>query len=236
MHAQSEFIQNILNFLTNHSPNNAGIRLIRKEPQDLRQGDFSFPADLSIWKRYVLVNDSDENGILIDELSYMPKPETLKKCISSKENQIQSLIEISKNWHLQISKIILKHNRYYLGLNRLLCFEKIIEICSENKYHNAIVMNTSIELKRISDRLTNISNFRCELVEMVVRNLLTKYTYCNVLVPRPDVTIVVTYKSTCPLYDGISELKRKILCGIVKVSKNKNKIADISADQYIELD
>lgn len=237
MDVQSEFIQNIFKYLTNHLPNNSGNRLIKKEStQNLLHGDFSFPADLSIWKQYILIDDNDHADILIAGLKNMPESEGQEKCSLQKEKQIQKLIEISKNWHLQISKIILKHYRYFLVLNRNLCFERIIEMYIENKQYDKMIINNSIGLKSINDDRTSISNYRCKLVEMVIVNMLTKYTSCQGLASRPDVTIVVTYKSTCPLYDSVKEHKRKVLCGIVNDFKNNNKIADITADQYIELD
>lgn len=189
--------------------------------KELSYSDFSFNVSST--------NRQDNNH---DQQQSSKDPEDFHN--NTEKEAIDYLIQTSKEWKLHVSKIISIKNRWHLSLNRQFTYQTLLNILhNDNTSYgklNKPLTNCIINVKSIENDNT-ISTYRCKLIESVIENLL-KYTSCKMATDTYDLTIFVTYKSTCHEFDNLQGMKKRIFCGIVKDSIQK-KISNLSANDYI---
>lgn len=238
MDAKTDFVRSLFGYLSNQKrfPNN-NIIACRKE-----NCDFNFPTSLCIWKQYLNANDYD-------------LPTNLKTIFEFNQNrhnennlktEIDQIINESTNWTLQIEKINFTSThpeQCEILLDRQSTFEKLIKYVTENEGSYGKVSKNphktiNIKFNHFDDEYhIDVENKSIVIYRswLIYQTLLHLVNYSEYTVNRNESnnTVTVSHKSTETL-NNEDKSKIKLICGTVKDVKNGNKMAMITATDYIK--
>lgn len=227
----ADFLENVYKFLTNQSNFSEKCCLIKKSTNEngKSHGDFSFSIKFSFWTRYLGLTEDNCDNIL----NYL-RPDKTKNEI------LEEMISESDSWNLKIGRAELVEDRCFIFLDRQKTIKTILSsiLSDENLEFLSIIPKKNgetINLELQSSETSSITYFRTKLVFNVTKNLIGFSPYK--LVDQEEGAkhkFLVTTKSNFSKSDENIIERKKILCGVVVDSKNGNKIAEVTAEDYIK--
>lgn len=196
-----EFTNSLLQLLTNKTllKNSNIVRIHTRKLEE--NGDLSFPISIKNWYKYLdTIEDFNEIATIFD---YMHISD------NNLNNQLKDIKEKTREWNINIEKIVVLNNDVHLFLNRpiLLKFLSKEVLESKNKFGRNVLFNDNINIQ--SSKPLNLecdlTALRFNILSEVSQNLANFCTYT----PKSEENIV--------FHVGFSNNKennhRNIICG-----------------------
>jgi hypothetical protein len=216
-----DFYKDIFSILTVDSVYDAKFNLIKKHKSSIG-GDFSFVTDIQVWRKYLRVPLDECTNIL--------------EFAGGGDEQVGLEKLRAASFRFPIERISLEKNRCLLFLQRSAAFQMVIPLVLDANYGKM----PKTQLVKLGgdfvyddlDRRT-ISQHRASVIKSVLTRLIA-YSRFELTTTEGDgdgLAFFVTNKSTSK---ECGEKYRKIMCGTVTDSKNGNKVAEVTAAEYIK--
>ena len=229
----NEFNKQLLNHLV-EQPQEKLIKhtVIKKHTDKLHiNGDLSFPLNLQNWKTFLSVEHKPEVNIL--NYKYIKSDDTNHNDII--QNAIDEIIKASIKWKFSIKKSLILDERCVIFLNRFTAFYNVIKMVHDNDDYCRIAKAPGAEISFYHDSSLkqSIVELRRSLIESVLFNLVQYSKYSITSIEDSKCMLNVTAKSSSANKLPHSNCKN-IICGTVQNPTTGNKLAELSAKDYIE--
>lgn len=190
--------------------------------------DFSFPLSINIWKNYlkevdITAVDNCEDNILVFAAG---------DSSSDFKQAIEKFKIASSNFQFAIECVEIKDYRCFFTVNRAAAFSKFLSEVTTSYGKRRKIEDETLSLEMDADETSTITQYRVELVNEVVKNLLNYSKF--VVVNDPSIAkhkVLVTSKSNLSKNDD--RIDRKLLtCGVV-IDPIQKKVSQQDATDYI---
>lgn len=251
-----EFINHVCIFIVTTKPvaaiSDGAKSLVRSNTDKLAKlGDFYIPNDASIWFLHNKTCTVDASVDLFDcktrrvfglepasisaDANDISRQNASTSTTTMVENcaiyNVNELTAASKHWTLRVSRATICENRCLIYLDRINVFRECIpRILNSVHRKSENVKYISIKVEDNLKCSENVTEFRKTLLGKIVKNLVNatfEYTVGND--ENSEIFLHVTTKSSLVVADNV----KKIVSGNVCDPKLKNKLANMSAEEYI---
>lgn len=222
MHLVRAFSKELSKFLTRSDQD--FVKLIKFDETG-RTSDFSFSLSLKIWMNYLKTVSNDDVNKYQDNI-----------LMFAAEGSVDEAVEKLKlaGWTFRIESVEIKDFRCYLTVDRAAAYKKFLNELTGSYGRRKKVEDETLSLEIDNDDTsTSIKQYRVELVQRVLENLLAYSKF--VIVTDPAIAkhkILVSSKSNLSKNDDRFD-RKLVTCGVV-IDQATKKVSQLEAKDYIK--